>query len=410
MLRMLLAPGDRKCFIAIACLVCLQGLTVNLMPVMFSTFGKTFGLGLGEEGQAQSFFYFGAVLALLASGWITERMGVGRSGLVVFSLVGAGLVLIGLAHSFTMVRLGALVLGIGNLWVLSTYTAVVAERFQHLRQRMFMWILALLAASAIVGPPVLGYVLTLESRWQVVLAASGAAVWLLGWLWREYLGAELASPAMVESGPILLPARNLVLSPTLWLLGLLVILDTLVTGGIVSWTPRLFQIRHGADEAVSGLLLSALTVGTLAGRIFAGSFLSGKVSDRVLMGAAYALAMVAYGVLLVVPSQALGFVLVAITGALLSAQAPCTYSLATMKFAARAAVACPLVDAIGNLGGFPGPAGLGALADRFGGLESVIWILPSLGLVLSLIAFSWEILDRSAQRRTACSSSALTSK
>ena len=90
--------------------------------------------------------------------------------------------------------------------------------------------------------------------------------------------------------------------------------------------------------------------------------------------------------------------LMALFGAFLSAQAPSVYSLATLKFSERAVVAVPLVDAIGNLGGFPGPMVLGILADRLGSLEGAIWVAPALGSLLPLIAFGWELGDRLSAR------------
>jgi fucose permease len=261
---------------------------------------------------------------------------------------------------------------------------------------MFMWIMAVLAGSASVGPVLLGYLLTRVPRWQWIFLIAGAGLWVAGSIWHRLVAKGLEPVTIRESGAAgeRLSARDLLLSPALWLMGFLVTLDMLASGGILSWTPRLLQIRHGADETVAGLVLTAMTIGMLAGRIVLGVLVSGRLSDRVLLGGSYALAMAAYGALLLVPNQTTAFVLMVVVGAATSAQAPSIYSLATYKFATRAAVACPLVDAIGNLGGFAGPAGLGVLADRFGGLERVIWIAPALGFLLAAVSLGWELIDR----------------
>ena len=125
-----------------------------------------------------------------------------------------------------------------------------------------------------------------------------------------------------------------------------------------------------------------------------GAFVTGKLSDRILLSSCYATGMLVYSLLLLGPSYPVALGLMALQGVFLSAQAPSTYSLTTMKFSTRAAVAVPLVDAIGTLGGITGPALLGWSAEWRGGLEQVIWSIPCLGFALAAISISWEFFDR----------------
>ena len=379
-------------------LVSVQGLTLFLLPVMFRTFGRTFGLSLGQEGQIQSFFYLGAMIALFSAGWITERLGVKRSSLVVFALIGAGSLTLALSQTYAIAKVGATVIGIGNQWVLAISSAIIAARFGHIRQKMYMWVMAVMSATASVGPVTLGYLLTRVDNWRMIFFSLAAALGLAGLALRRISGAELDAITTGE-GSSALSGRQLLSSPILWLIGFLVILDNLASGNLLAWTPRLFQLRHGADETRAGLLLTANTVGMLVGRILMGAFVSSKVSERILLGGCYAAGMVAYAVLLWVPSYPVGIAMMALQGAFLSAQAPTTYSLATHKFPARAAVAVPLVDAIGSIGGFSGPALLGWSAEHVGDLGTVMWIIPCMGLCLAAISLGWEYYDRWAGKR-----------
>src|SRR5688572_25960952 len=275
------SPSRAPLSILIFTMVSVQGLTLFLLPVMFRTFGQTFGLSLGQEGQIQSFFYLGAMIALFSSGWITERLGVKRSSLVVFALIGAGALTLALSPNYGVAKVGATLMGIGNQWVLAISSAIIAARFEHIRQKMYMWVMAVMAAMASVGPVTLGYLLTRVDNWRTIFFSLAAALWLIGLVLRRIQGAE---PDAITTGEeaTTLSGRQLLSSPVLWLIGFLVILDNLASGNLLAWTPRLFQIRHGADETRAGLLLTANTVGMLIGRILMGAFVSGKVSERIL--------------------------------------------------------------------------------------------------------------------------------
>jgi len=254
-----------------------------------------------------------------------------------------------------------------------------------------------MAAMASCGPLILGYLLTRINNWRVIFVALGVIVWAVGALAHRLLPGQL-SILRPAHGPKRLGAIALLTSPALWLIGFLVILDNLASGNLNAWTPRLFQIRYGLDEAQASLLLSANMIGMLTGRIVMGAFVTGKLSDRVLLSTCYTAGMVVYSLLLLGPSYPIALVLMVLQGVFLSAQAPSTYSLTTMKFPDRAAVAVPMVDAIGTVGGIVGPALLGWFAEWHGGLEKVIWAIPCVGLTLAVISVTWELSERWTER------------
>jgi MFS family permease len=391
-------PTKRVLLLFVFGLVSIQGLTLNLMPVMFRTLGRAFGLSLGQEGQLQSFFFVGAMVALVSSGWITERLGAKTSGLAVVSLIGAGAIILGCSQNYTIARVGATFIGLGNQWVLAVYSAVIAARFQEVRQKMFMWVLAMMAAMAACGPLILGFLLTQIANWRLIFLVLGVTLLSIGALGNRLLGSQLNS-VRPDHESEKLSSFSFLTSRSLWLIGLLAILDNLASGNLNAWTPRLFQLRYDLNEAQASLLLSANMVGMLTGRIVMGAFVTGRLTDRVLLSTCYATGMVVYSLLLLGPSYPVALGLMVLQGVFLSAQAPSTYSLTTMKFPTRATVAIPLVDAIGTLGGISGPALLGWSAE-WQGLEKVIWSIPCLGLTLAAISMSWELWERWIGRRS----------
>jgi MFS family permease len=99
-----------------------------------------------------------------------------------------------------------------------------------------------------------------------------------------------------------------------------------------------------------------------------------------------------YVLILLMPSYSLGLALMFLNGALIAAQAPTMYALASAKFGGRAATVIPLVSAIGNLGGLTGPTLIGGLANHYG-LRTVLWLIPAMGAIFVMIVFAWEIAD-----------------
>jgi len=396
-----------------------QGVTINLLPVLFTNFAETFQLDLQQRGQIQSFFFVGAMVALFASGFATERIAVRRSALLALGLSGLGSILVAMAPDFLLLRLGAAVMGMGTLWVLSVTSATIATHFAPQSQRLFMWAMAVFAAAGTGAPYGLGHLVSFLEVWRPILFGvglylwvSGVAVALLFWGSLGDTGRRVRPPGSAAGHPagnatpwetcagwltgILRRYRGSLLGQgALLLIGFLVVLDNLTAGNIVAWTPNLCEMRFGRSTALAGEIMGANSVGYLVGRIILGLFLTGRYSDRVLLGLCYAGGMLAYSLLLWVPDPRMAIAMMVLQGVFLSAQAPTVYSLASTKFADRAGTAVPLVDAIGTIGAIPAPPLMGWVAQRMGGLERAAWLIPLTGCLLIAISLGWEAKDRS---------------
>lgn len=148
-------------------------------------------------------------------------------------------------------------------------------------------------------------------------------------------------------------------------------------------------------------MLAASALGVFLGRMVIGTFISGRFSDLCILAACYSGAMAVYGLLLLTPGFAWGVGLFFLCGALLSAQAPTMYSIASSLFGSRATIAIPLIDAVGMLGGAIGPILVGGLADRSGGLHAALWLVPVAGVLLVVIVVAWEVNMRTSKNTTA---------
>jgi fucose permease len=396
-------------------LVVVQGLTINLMPVLFGTIAGAFQIDLRQQGQLQSFFLAGSMIALLVSGYGTETLGAKRSGIVAVLLIGLGSLLLGLATTYYAVLAGAFVIGMGTDWILAAYSAVITVHFVDFRRRMFMWAMAAFAGSATVSTTLFGYLVEVAPQWKLVFFAFTGLVWM--WfaafliVFREQLrtisraaSADKAAGASPRDSLVarLQRARAFLTAGifnrvTFWLLGVLWILESLTAGGIIAWTGRLFQLEHHISSYQVGLMISASSAGVFTGRVLMGAFVGNRLSERIVMGNCLAGGTLIYAIILITPSYPLAAALMFFNGALMRAQAPTMCALASVKFGDRAATVIPLVCAIGGLGGLMGPTLIGNLADYYG-LHAVLWLVPVLGAIYVACVFAWEIVDRRRSR------------
>ncbi|NOY41125.1 MAG: MFS transporter [Planctomycetes bacterium] len=392
-------------------LAAFQGFTINLMPLLFDTIDRAFDLNLRQEGQLQSFSLIGAIFGLSMSGYVTEIVRAKRSGMLALFVIGLGSLLLGFATTYTQVLLAAIVIGMGDMWVIAVYSAVITKFFPENRQRMFMWTLAAFAGSAAVGNTLFGFLLDSVSPWQWIFIGFGVLTWLWLVLLMLIAGRRLdviGKPArtsgtstttdLARSASVLATVRQFLFSGifnrgTFWMLGFLVVLDNLVAGNMVAWTARYFQLEYAVGNKIAGSVLGSVAAGVFVGRLVLGTFISGRFSDRVVLGTCYGLGLLMYVLVLAIPNYQVGMALMFLAGAFIAAQAPTMYSLASEKFGDRAATAIPLMDAVGALGGLGGPVLIGALADE-SDLATVLWIIPALGAFFVAIVFTWEWIDR----------------
>ena len=192
-------------------LVAVQGLTINLMPVLFGTIARTFEVNLRQQGQLQSVFLAGGMIALLVSGYMTESIGAKRSGMAAVGLIGIGSLLFGLATSYYEVLAGAFVIGAGNYWILAAYRAIITAHFAHDRQRMFMWATAAFAGCATMSTALFGYLVEVVPRWNLVFFAFAGLLWtwfaVFFLVFREKLDT-IAAPTQTDKAAEALPSST----------------------------------------------------------------------------------------------------------------------------------------------------------------------------------------------------------
>ena len=347
-----------------------------------------FGLGAGIFSLGYVIFGVPSNLALARFGarrWLAAIM-------VVWGVISASMALIEGAASFYVLRffLGAAEAGFfpGIILYLTWWFP------ERERTRAVALFLTAVSAAYVAGGPLSGGLLELDGfagldGWQWLFIVEGVPAVVLGYVtlrflderpadaeWlepdeRDFLTAEVASEVPAVPGR----AREALTSGRVWVLGLVYFVLLAAGFGLTFFVPDLVQDRTGFSDFEVGVL-SAVPYGFATVAMVWAARRGTGLTVPILVGAA--------GTLLTAYAQSTLLLTFAITLAavgLLSAL-PRFWALPTAILSGSAAAAgIALVAAVGNLGGFVGPAFTGIAEDSTGGFEMPLTVMAGVLLL-----------------------------
>ena len=383
---------DRRILLFIYWMALLQGLTIMLMPPLFRSVGKAFHVGMAQQGELQSAFYFGGLAIGIAGGVLFERLGTKATSVVSILLISVGALMMGLAPEHWILIAGGVLFGMGNGWLSVVFSAAVADRFSERRQKVFTWAMLFLAVGGSIGPYLFSILLKHSPSWRIPLLGLGAllaATGLILWIVRTPSLDAIRAKKEPHEGSYLAVLR----SGRLWLTTMLFLLHGFAGGILVAWVGRLYQDRLSITDDRAALLLSVNAAGFFIGRVILGTWLAGKLPDRTLLGICASAGTVAFVLVNLGSNYILALIVMAGFGVVMSGDAPSIYSLVARHFAADSGVAFALVQAMGALGSTSGPWLIGWLGESYG-LRKAIWFGPLFLLALAVLTLSWEFIER----------------
>jgi len=355
-----------------------------------------FGIGAG-------IFSLGYVVFGVPSNLALERFGARRwlAGImIVWGLISASMMFIGGATSFYVLRflLGAAEAGFfpGIILFLTWWFP------ERERTRTVALFLTAVSAAYVAGGPLSGGLLELDGfagldGWQWLFLAEGIPAIALGFVTLRYLDerpvdADWLEPeerafltAEVERERELREAlggqrlRDALGSGRVWLLGLIYFILLAAGFGLTFFVPDLVQERTGYTDFEVGVL-SAVPYGFATAAMVIVARRGGGLVAPALVGAA--------GTVLTAYAQSPLLLTVGVTLAavgILSAL-PLFWALPTAFLSGTAAAAgIALIAAVGNLGGFVGPAFTGIAEDQTGSFKMPLVVLAGLLVAGSLL-------------------------
>jgi ACS family tartrate transporter-like MFS transporter len=366
-----------------------------------------FGLGAG-------IFSLGYVLFGVPSNLALNRFGARRwlaCIMVVWGVLSASTMFIAGPASFYVLRF---LLGVAEAGFFPGIILYLTWWFpERERTRTLALFLTAIAAAYVAGGPLSGGLLELDGLagldgWQWLFLVEGLPAIALGlitlrflddrpadadWLLpdeRRFLEEEVTRERTLKEAAGRHQLGDALRSGQVWLLGLIYFI-LLATGfGLTFFVPDLVQDRTGYSDFEVGVL-AAVPYGVATATML----LVARRADRARSRRPYIIVLALVGALgtrLTAHAQSPLLLIVAITLAavgLLSA-IPVFWALPTAFLSGTAAAAgIALVAAVGNLGGFAGPAFTGVMEDSTGGFEvplSVLAGLTVLGALLVLFA------------------------
>ena len=343
-----------------------------------------FGIGAG-------IFSLGYVIFGVPSNLALERFGARRwlAGImIVWGVISASMMFIEGAASFYILRffLGAAEAGFfpGIILFLTWWFP------ERERTRAIALFLTAVSAAYVVGGPVSGGLLELDGflgldGWQWLFLVEGIPAVALGFVtlrylderpgdadWlesdeREFLAAEVAREMPATPGRV----RDALWSGRVWALGLVYFVLLAAGFGLTFFVPDLVQDRTGFSDFEVGVL-SAIPYGFATAAMIIAARRGTGLAVPMLVGAA-GTAGTAYAQSPVLLTVTITFAAVGILSAL-----PRFWAFPTAFLSGSAAAAgIALVAAVGNLGGFVGPAFTGIAEDSTGGFEMPLTVLAA---------------------------------
>ena len=280
------------------------------------------------------------------------------------------------------------------------------------RARVLSLFLTAIAAAYVAGGPISGGLLELDGvlgldGWQWLFLVEGLPAVVLGFVTLRYLDERPADADWLEDDERRYltetidreheqrsvtgesQVRDALLSGQVWLLGLISFIILAAGFGLTFFVPDLVQDRTGySDFAVGCLAAVPYGIATAAMLVIA------RRADRARSRRPYLAALAgvgALGTLITGHAQSPVLLVVGISLAAvgLLAAIPVFWALPTAFLTGGAAAAgIALIAAVGNLGGFAGPAFTGISEDSSGGYEMPLTVLAGLLVIGGLLAFA----------------------
>jgi ACS family tartrate transporter-like MFS transporter len=369
------------------------------------------GIGATGYGLAAGLFFLGYCLFEIPSNLILERVGARRwiaRIMISWGLVSMATMFVWDGPSFMVSRV---ILGIAEagffpgMVLFLTYWFPASERAKT--GALFMMASPI---AVIIGAPLSMAILKLDGAlglegWQWLFLIEGAPAVILGFLalavltdrpedarWlspedRDWLTRTMAADRAARQATGIVSVRHGMMNAQLWLLCGVFFLNSIVNYGIFLWLPKLLEDVTGTE----GFMLSAITsvpfIVALGAMVWIGK-LSDRSGQRRWYVAGCALAN-AVGLLLAVSFQQNIWLLV--LGFTISQMA--LRSLAGVFWAmppallggAAAAAGIALINSLGNVGGFVGPALIGWLLDVTGSYTGGLLALTAVLVAQALL-------------------------
>jgi FHS family glucose/mannose:H+ symporter-like MFS transporter len=350
---------------------------------------------LGDVGGLFTALFFGSLMAQSVTGVLLDRLGprwLIISGLLI---VGVGFFGIALAAGLPLMLASAAFAGLGHGTINVVMNVSISNLFSHKRASTLNLLNVFFGLGAIIAPAVAGLSLRLaNSSLPAIWFGAGLELVLIPlFLWLFHSPAPYSEHVLPQTRN-----RNLLGSPALWLLGILLLLYVGSENGAGGWVSTYMRQTTTLAASTAALAASGFWLAYTAGRM-AAAWLGTRWSVRSLLTTSLGIAFM--GGMVIIAST--GSVLFSILGFLLLGFGfgpvyPTTLAVITATFSQSSGAAASLAIAMGSTGGMLIPWLQGIILES-SGPRSAALLLP----IATLLMMACTAAARRARQREASS-------
>jgi MFS family permease len=372
------------------------GVFHTIMGTALEEMRSFFGIGIVQAGTFGTVYWLGFTVAVFTAGLLSDyypRILVLVGACILTALCGLTL---GLGYLFWSNLIVVFFLGAGNGAIVSSSSALLIELHAGKEGKTMSLHHFFYAIGAIGGPMVMGYVLSIRWKWQLIYRVAGVLCVLIAVLLIVFSAGRFGARTSQARGN----RHRIIGQTTMFLLAGLTILGIGTQNGVLYWVvPFLLNTREVPIFQAS-LGLALISVGMGAGRL-ALVWLTSRVSyTRILIGL-FVCVNVSLSLLLLLSNEVLNLVFCFLSGCGFSGLFPILLAQGGTMFPRRSGTAVGIISTSAGLGSAMMPWIISRMAEgRSLGLGMGISILTAfLGLCLVCVASRTAEFEKVSAKR-----------
>ncbi len=355
----------------------LLGIYITVYQSAIGTIAKEYDLNDTAVGIIISLHFIGSVLAPVAFGEISDRVGKKAVVILAFCLFVLGLSGVYLAQGIFIIALGIFLIGCGFAVIEGTLSGVLAEVNPEKTGRVMNFSQMFFSIGAVVGPLIFIFMTDRFKGWRgIFLAMLLAFVTVTIYMFQLQLGGVKRRPAN-DKGLISL----VLLKEKIFLLLCISMFAYVgIEEGIAFWLGSYFENNFDSTS------LGAYTLSGYWGSMIIGRYLAGRFHDKYPLFLKWGLliSLISIIIALIVKINLLTAICFLFTGFGLSAVWPIIMSIAADRYPQYNGTAMGIMMTCGAGGGTAIPL-LTGIISGYTGVETAFWIIPMIIIVVIIL-------------------------
>lgn len=380
-------PAARSALLASCLGMAAYASSATITPICLLIVAEEFGLGLGRAGGLEIARSVLVTSVLLASPWMSARLGKARALGLASLLMGAGLVAYGLAPTYGAIVLALALLGTGSGVLEALINPLVQDVAPREPGRWLNLVNAFWSVGVLATMLGGGEWLTRGGDWRTAMFLLGALAFVTGAAFLRARAVDAAKPAEASLAAVWRRTREVLVAPRFGGFAVMMVLAGGVEGAFTFWSATLVQLEFSASARAGGLATACFAGGMIAGRFAAAAWVPQARLARLVACSALGGALVS-AVLPLLGSAVSAGVGLAFAGLCVACFWPSIQAYAAERLRGETTEIFILLSVAG-IPGFGGVSwALGGLGELVG-LRSALWLVPPLFLGLAALML-WE--------------------